>query len=310
MKIRPRTSPYHNFVRTTFAASQFTDPEHIVRDEFTHCTLGIAGEGYEVCEARIDHLFCGLTPETSEARTAYVKELGDLCYYVAMLENTLDKYVATTLPAKLVFPVDVVYKITPHTYSAHIWDYEFIKGSMHGVPPEPNELIPPQELFGPDISSFPNTEFFPPESLADFQTNYPYSLEFKHVETRTTSYLNVRSIDKKIHIVVNEETISLMQTDYLRVLPTYQKYVDIDFPTYIEGFLDYTKRVLYYRTADWSLLPIYIRGFWAFITVFAHVDLQMTLQDILAVNEAKLRKRYPSGSFSPEDATRKADNDT
>jgi hypothetical protein len=303
MKIRPRTSPYHNFVRTTFAASQFTDPEHIVRDDFTHCTLGIAGEGYEVCEARIDHLFCGLTPESSEARTAYIKELGDLCYYVAMLENTLDKYVATTPPERLVFPVEVVYKITPHANSNHSWDYGLIQESMQGVPPTPNELIPPQELFGPDIS-------YPPESLADFRTRYPYSLEFKHVETRTTSYLNVQSVDEDIHIVVNETTISLMKTTYLKFLPTYEKYEEIDFPTYIEGFLDYTKRVLYYRTADWSLLPIYIRGFWAFITVFAHVDLQMTLQDILAVNEAKLRKRYPSGSFSPEDATRKADNNS
>lgn len=299
MKIRPRTSSYHNFVRTTFAASQFTDPEHIVRDDFTHCTLGIAGEGFEVCEARLDYLFCGDTPENSADRIAYIKELGDLCYYVAMLENTLDKYVATTPPARLVFPVEVVYKLESKDPL-----YPYIDSNSY----KSNELVPPQELFGPDISSFPNTEFFPPESLADFQTNYPYSLEFKHVETRTTSYLNVRSIDEKIHIVVNEETISLMQTDYLRVLPTYQKYVDIDFPTYIEGFLDYVKRVLYYRTADWSLLPIYIRGFWAFITVFAHVDLQLDLQDILATNEAKLRKRYPSGSFSPEDATRKADN--
>jgi hypothetical protein len=293
MKIRPRTSPYHNFVRTTFAASQFTDPEHIVRDDFTHCTLGIAGEGYEVCEARIDHLFCGLTPESSEARTAYVKELGDLCYYVAMLENTLDKYVATTPPKRLVLPVEAAYKL------------ESADSIVNFVPDiDPLELVPPQELFGPDISSFP------PESLSDFRTRYPYSLEFKHVETRTTSYLNVRSIDDKIHIVVNEENISVMKTDYFRVLPTYEKYEEIDFPTYIEGFLDYTKRVLYYRTADWSLLPIYIRGFWAFLTVFATVDLQMTLQDILAVNEAKLRKRYPSGSFSPEDATRKADNNS
>jgi hypothetical protein len=305
MKIRPRTSPYHNFVRTTFAASQFTDPEHIVRDDFTHCTLGIAGEGYEVCEARIDYLFCGATPETSEARTAYVKELGDLCYYVAMLENTLDKYVATTPPAKLVFPVEVVYNLDPYLDSNQLWDYGLTQKLMRGVQLKPNELIPPQELFGPDISSFP------PESLADFRTRYPYSLEFKHVlDPKHGNYIAAESIDGKIQIAVMETMFSMIKTDYLRVLPTYDKYADIDFPTYIEGFLDYTKRVLYYRTADWSLLPIYIRGFWAFITVFATVDLQMTLQDILAVNEAKLRKRYPSGSFSPEDATRKADNDT
>jgi hypothetical protein len=299
MKIRPRTSPYHNFVRTTFAASQFTDPEHIVRDDFTHCTLGIAGEGYEVCEARIDHLFCGHTPETSEARTAYVKELGDLCYYVAMLENTLDKYVATTPPAKLVFPVEVAYK--SEAFSKYEATLNGTLEASYGAP----ELIPPQELFGPDISSYP------PESLSDFRTRYPYSLAFKHVlDPNHGEYLTAESIDGKIKIAVMETMFSMIKTDYLRVLPTYDKYADIDFPTYIEGFLDYTKRVLYYRTADWSLLPIYIRGFWAFITVSATVDLQMTLQDILVVNEAKLRKRYPSGSFSPEDATRKADNNT
>ncbi len=303
MKIRPRTSPYHNFVRTTFAASQFTDPEHIVRDDFTHCTLGIAGEGYEVCEARIDHLFCGLTPESSEARTAYVKELGDLCYYVAMLENTLDKYVATTPPAKLVFPVEVAYNLHDETPRQ---EANLLRLSSHEVQQsDAITLIPPQELFGPDISSFP------PESLSDFRTRYPYSLAFKHVlDPNHGEYLTAESIDGKIKIAVMETMFSMIKTDYLRVLPTYDKYADIDFPTYIEGFLDYTKRVLYYRTADWSLLPIYIRGFWAFITVFATVDLQMTLQDILVVNEAKLRKRYPSGSFSPEDATRKADNDT
>jgi hypothetical protein len=285
MKIRPRNHPYHNFVRSTFAASQFTDPEHIVRDDFTHCVLGIAGEGFEVCEARIDHLFCGATPETSEARTAYVKELGDLCYYVAMLENTMDKYVATTPPAKLVFPVDVAYKTGEHPVTA--------------TP----ELIPPQELFGPDIS-------YPPDFLSDFRTRYPYSLEFLDIQSTLCEQLRALSIDEKVNIVITEDHPELLNNDYFRLLPTYQKYVGIDFPTYIEGFLDYVKRVLYYRTADWSLLPIYIRGFWGFLTVFAHVDLQMTLQDILAANETKLRKRYPSGSFSPEDATKKADNDT
>jgi len=111
MKIRPRTNPYHNFVLTTFAASQFTDPEHIVRDDFNHCTLGIAGEAFEVCEARLDFLFGGDTSQGSPARTAYIKELGDLCYYVAMLENTMDKYVATTSKENLAMPIDVPYKL-------------------------------------------------------------------------------------------------------------------------------------------------------------------------------------------------------
>jgi hypothetical protein len=204
-----------------------------------------------------------------------------------MLENTLDKYVATTPPERLALSLRTEYRKGEHPVTAT------------------TELIPPQELFGPDISSFPL------ESLFDFRTRYPYSLAFKHVlDPNHGEYLAAESIDGKIKIAVMETMFSMIKTDYLRVLPTYDKYADIDFPTYIEGFLDYAKRVLYYRTADWSLLPIYIRGFWAFITVFATVDLQMTLQDILAVNEAKLRKRYPSGSFSPEDATRKADNDT
>lgn len=301
MKIRPRNHPYHNFVRSTFAASQFTDPEHIVRDDFTHCALGIAGEGFEVCEARIDHLFCGATPETSEARTAYVKELGDLCYYVAMLENTMDKYVATTPPERLMFPVDVAYKLHHETSQQ--------EASLLGLAlPEVHQsddltLIPPQELFGPDIS-------YPPDSLSDFRTRYPYSLEFLDIQSTLCEQLRALSIDEKVNIVITEDHPELFNNDYFRLLPTYQKYVGIDFPTYIEGFLDYVKRVLYYRTADWSLLPIYIRGFWGFLTVFAHVDLQMTLEDILMANEAKLRKRYPSGSFSPEDATKKADNDT
>ena len=303
MKIRPRTSPYHNFVRTTFAASQFTDPEHIVRDDFTHCTLGIAGEGYEVCEARIDYLFCGATPETSETRTAYVKELGDLCYYVAMLENTLDKYVATTPPERFVFPVDVSYKLFYTGQEQEMKLLELPVSQLYRS--DELTLIPPQELFGRDENE-----------IIDLLTKegpdkHPYTLIFEHVlNEKHGNYIAAESIDSKIQIAVMETMFSMIKTDYLRVLPTYGKYEEIDFPTYIEGFLDYTKRVLYYRTADWSLLPIYIRGFWAFLTVFATVDLQMTLQDILAANEAKLRKRYPSGSFSPEDATRKADNDT
>jgi NTP pyrophosphatase (non-canonical NTP hydrolase) len=280
MKIRPRTNPYHNFVLTTFAASQFTDPEHIVRDDFNHCTLGIAGEAFEVCEARLDFLFGGDTSQGSPARTAYIKELGDLCYYVAMLENTMDKYVATTMHRpEFRDPVDVTYKK----------DYP--------------ELIPPQELFGRDENEI--IDLLTKEGPA----KHPYTLIFdRALNEKHGDYLSAESLDKRMQLAVMEISVVMLCNDYVELLPTYKNYETIDFPQYVEGFLDYVKRVLYYRTADWSLLPIYIRGFWAFITVFATVDLNLTLQDILNANEAKLRKRYPTGTFTPEDATRKADN--
>jgi NTP pyrophosphatase (non-canonical NTP hydrolase) len=284
MKIRPRTNPYHNFVLTTFAASQFTDPEHIVRDDFNHCTLGIAGEAFEVCEARLDHLFSENNREA--ARTAYIKELGDLCYYVAMLENTMDKYVESSLNRPgFVFPTDVAYM-----------------GVDHPVTSTP-EIKPPAELFGLDEKQL--IEQLHEQNPA----NHPYTLIFDHaLNKKHGDYLSAESLDKRMQLAVMVISVVMMRNEYVKLLPTYTNYETIEFPQYVEGFLDYVKRVLYYRTADWSLLPIYIRGFWAFITVFATVDLDLTLQDILNANETKLRKRYPTGTFTPEDATRKADN--
>jgi hypothetical protein len=286
MKICPRTNPYHNFVRTTFAASQFTDPEHIVRDDFNHCTLGIAGEAFEVCEARLSFLFGGDTSQGSPARTAYIKELGDLCYYVAMLENTMDKYVESSQNRPgFVFPTDVAYMRVDHPVTS--------------TP----EIIPPPELFGPDEKQL--IEQLPEQGPA----NHPYTLIFdRALNEKHGDYLSAESLDKRMQLAVMEISVVMLCNEYIELLPTYKNCETIDFPQYVEGFLDYVKRVLYYRTADWSLLPIYIRGFWAFITVFATVDLDLTLQDILNANEAKLRKRYPTGTFTPEDATRKADN--
>jgi len=138
---------------------------------------------------------------------------------------------------------------------------------------------------------------------------HPYTLIFdRALNEKHGDYLSAESLDKRMQLAVMEISVVMLCNDYVELLPTYKNYETIDFPQYVEGFLDYVKRVLYYRTADWSLLPIYIRGFWAFITVFATVDLNLTLQDILNANEAKLRKRYPTGTFTPEDATRKADN--
>lgn len=297
MKIRPRTNPYHNFVRTTFATSQFTDPEHIVRDDFNHCTLGIAGEAFEVCEARLDYLFCETTRETSPARTDYIKELGDLCYYVAMLENTMDKYVATTPEENLAVPIDVLYR----SESFSKWQTDGY--GLQDVSLTEFELIPPPELFGPDENQL--IEQLHKQDPA----NNPYTLIFDHaLNEKYGDFLSAESIDKRMQLAVMEVSVVMMRNEYIKLLPTYTNYETIEFPQYVEGFLDYVKRVLYYRTADWSLLPIYIRGFWAFITVFATVDLDLTLQDILNANEAKLRKRYPTGTFTPEDATRKADN--
>jgi NTP pyrophosphatase (non-canonical NTP hydrolase) len=297
MKIRPRTNPYHNFVRTTFAASQFTDPEHIVRDDFNHCTLGIAGEAFEVCEARLDYLFSENNREA--ARTAYLKELGDLCYYVAMLENTMDKYVATTPEENLAVPSDVLYR--SESYST--WQTDGY--GLQDVSLTEFELIPPPELFGRDEKQL--------IALLTKQgpANHPYTLIFERaLNEKHGDYLSAESLDKRMQLAVMEISVVMLHNKYIELLPTYKNYETIDFPQYVEGFLDYVKRVLYYRTADWSLLPIYIRGFWAFITVFATVDLDLTLQDILNANEAKLRKRYPTGTFTPEDATRKADNNS
>ncbi len=301
MKIRPRTNPYHNFVRTTFAASQFTDPEHIVRDDFNHCTLGIAGEAFEVCEARLDFLFGGDTSQGSPARTAYIKELGDLCYYVAMLENTMDKYVATTPPERFVFPVDVSYKLFYTGQEQEMKLLELPVSQLYRS--DELTLIPPPELFGRDENEIIDL------LTKQGPTNHPYTLIFdRALNKKHGDYLSAESLDKRMQLAVMEISVVMLCNEYIELLPTYKNCETIDFPQYVEGFLDYVKRVLYYRTADWSLLPIYIRGFWAFITVFATVDLDLTLQDILNANEAKLRKRYPTGTFTPEDATRKADN--
>jgi NTP pyrophosphatase (non-canonical NTP hydrolase) len=297
MKICPRTNPYHNFVRTTFAASQFTDPEHIVRDDFNHCTLGIAGETLEWAEARLDYLFSEDNREA--ARTAYIKELGDLCYYVAMLENTMDKYVATTPEENLAVPIDVLYR----SESFSKWQTDGY--GLQDVSLTEFELIPPPELFGCDEKQL--------IALLTKQgpANHPYTLIFERaLNEKHGDYLSAESLDKRMQLAVMEISVVMLCNEYIELLPTYKNYETIDFPQYVEGFLDYVKRVLYYRTADWSLLPIYIRGFWAFITVFATVDLDLTLQDILNANEAKLRKRYPTGTFTPEDATRKADNNS
>jgi NTP pyrophosphatase (non-canonical NTP hydrolase) len=297
MKIRPRTNPYHNFVLTTFAASQFTDPEHIVRDDFNHCTLGIAGETLEWAEARLDYLFSEDNREA--ARTAYIKELGDLCYYVAMLENTMDKYVATTPEENLAVPIDVLYR----SESFSKWQTDGY--GLQDVSLTEFELIPPPELFGCDEKQL--------IALLTKQgpANHPYTLIFERaLNEKHGDYLSAESLDKRMQLAVMEIAVVMLCNEYIELLPTYKNYETIDFPQYVEGFLDYVKRVLYYRTADWSLLPIYIRGFWAFITVFATVDLDLTLQDILNANEAKLRKRYPTGTFTPEDATRKADNNS
>ena len=297
MKIRPRTNPYHNFVLTTFAASQFTDPEHIVRDDFNHCTLGMAGETLEWAESRLDYLFSENNREA--ARTAYIKELGDLCYYVAMLENTMDKYVATTPEENLAVPSDVLYR--SESYST--WQTDGY--GLQDVSLTEFELIPPPELFGRDEKQL--------IALLTKQgpANHPYTLIFERaLNEKHGDYLSAESLDKRMQLAVMEISVVMLCNEYIELLPTYKNYETIDFPQYVEGFLDYVKRVLYYRTADWSLLPIYIRGFWAFITVFATVDLDLTLQDILNANEAKLRKRYPTGTFTPEDATRKADNNS
>jgi NTP pyrophosphatase (non-canonical NTP hydrolase) len=299
MKIRPRTNPYHNFVRTTFAASQFTDPEHIVRDDFNHCTLGIAGETLEWAEARLDYLFCEDNREAT--RTAYIKELGDLCYYVAMLENTMDKYVATAPKENLAVPDDVEYKLL---YTGPMQESKLLR-PINNLVYDPNEvtLIPPQELFGRDENEI--IDLLTKQGPA----NHPYTLIFERaLNEKHGDYLSAESLDKRMQLAVMEIAVVMLCNEYIELLPTYKNYETIDFPQYVEGFLDYVKRVLYYRTADWALLPIYIRGFWAFITVFATVDLDLTLQDILNANESKLRKRYPTGTFTPEDATRKADN--
>ena len=298
MKIRPRTNPYHNFVRTTFAASQFTDPEHIVRDDFNHCTLGIAGETLEWAEARLDYLFSEDNREA--ARTAYIKELGDLCYYVAMLENTMDKYVATTSKENLAMPIDVPYKLL---YDGPSKETQVLK--LQAYHSQNVTLIPPQELFGRDENEIIDL------LTKQGPTNHPYTLIFdRALNEKHGDYLSAESLDKRMQLAVMEISVEMLCNEYIELLPTYKNYETIDFPQYVEGFLDYVKRVLYYCTADWSLLPIYIRGFWAFITVFATVDLDLALQDILNANEAKLRKRYPTGTFTPEDATRKADNNS